>query len=309
MVKFTASVVQAAAVGNDTEATLAKAEYLIAACGQQGAELALFPEAFLGGYPKGANFEVCVGRRTLKGRDEYAAYWAGAIVVPGPETARLGQAARDAKLFLTMGVIEREGGTLYCTVLFFGPDGALLGKHRKTMPTAAERLCWGFGDGSTLTTVETPWGKLGAVICWENYMPLLRMTMYGKGIAIYCAPTADDRDSWTASMRHIAMEGRCFVLSACQYLTRQDFPSGMVNTITDRSDEILMRGGSLIVDPFGEVLAGPTFDCETILTAQLETADITRGKFDLDVAGHYARPDIFSLMVDERPMQPVNRVK
>jgi len=123
-----------------------------------------------------------------------------------------------------VGAIERDGGTLYCTALFFGPDGRLLGKHRKLMPTALERLVWGCGDGSTLTVVDTPRGKIGAVICWENYMPLLRTAMYAKGVELYCAPTVDDRDSWLPTMRHVALEGRCFVLSACQYLTRADCP-------------------------------------------------------------------------------------
>ena len=168
MTRFTAAVVQAATVGSDSLATLAKAEELIAECGRRGAEVAVFPEAFVGGYPKGADFRIVVGARHPDGREEYAANASRAIVVPGPETQRLGRAARGAKLYLVMGVIEREGGTLYCTALFFGPDGILLGKHRKTMPTAAERLCWGFGDGSTLTTVPTPWGALGAVICWET---------------------------------------------------------------------------------------------------------------------------------------------
>ena len=125
--------------------------------------------------------------------------------MPGPETDILAKAAKDAGLYLTIGVIERDGGTLHCTALFFGPEGTLLGKHRKLMPTALERLCWGFGDGSTLTTVPTPWGPLGSVICWENYMPMLRMAMYNKGIAIYCAPTADDRDSWTSTMQHLSL--------------------------------------------------------------------------------------------------------
>jgi nitrilase len=308
MARFTAAVVQAGTVGTDTAATLEKAEHLIAECGRRGVEVAVFPEAFIGGYPKGADFHIFIGGRVPESRDEFAGYWSRAIDVPGPDTVRLGRAARDARLFLTIGVIERDGGTLYCTALFFGPDGSLLGKHRKTMPTAAERLCWGFGDGSTLTTVDTPWGKLGAVICWENYMPLLRMTMYGKGIAIYCAPTADDRDSWPATMRHVALEGRCFVLSACQYLTRKDFPAGMHNRITDDQSSVLMRGGSLIVDPLGKVLAGPNYDGETVLTAELDSGDIARGKFDLDVVGHYARPDLFRLIVDERAMPPVSQV-
>jgi nitrilase len=299
MNELTACVVQAGSVGGDTRATVAKAVSLIDDCGSRGAQLAVFPEAFVGGYPKGANFDIVIGGRTPAGREEFASYHACAIAVPGAETIAIGNAAKKAKIFVTIGVIEREGGTLYCTVLFFGPDGSLLGKHRKLMPTAAERLCWGFGDGSTLTAVDTPWGKMGAVICWENYMPMLRMAMYNKNLSLYCAPTADDRDSWAPSMRHVALEGRCFVLSACQYLTRADFPSDMRNHLSDEGTHVLMRGGSVIVNPLGQILAGPDFSGESILTATLDLRDIVRGKFDLDVTGHYARPDVFSLSVNE----------
>src|SRR6218665_302958 len=222
MARFTAAVVQASSIADDTSATVEKTIALIADCAARGAKLAVFPEAFIGGYPKGANFDTAIGVRTEAGRDEFRAYYDRAIEVPGPETRAIGQAVRQAGLFLTLGVIERNGGTLYCTALYFAPDGQLVDKHRKLMPTAAERLCWGFGDGSTLNVVPTPWGNMGAVICWENYMPLLRTAMYAQDVAIYCAPPADDRDSWAATMRHIALEGRCFVLSACQYLKRAD---------------------------------------------------------------------------------------
>ncbi len=305
MTKFTVAVVQAAPVAGDTAATVAKTAGLIADAEKRGAKIAVFPEAFIGGYPKGADFHIYIGSRTPEGRQEYANYWSRAIAVPGPETKAIGGAARESQIFVTIGVIEREGGTLYCTAVFFGPDGALLGKHRKLMPTAAERLCWGFGDGSTLTAVETPWGAMGAVICWENYMPLLRMAMYSKGIAIYCAPTADDRDSWASTMRHIALEGRCFVLSSCQYLTRADFPQDMHNQISDEKDHVLMRGGSVIIDPLGRILAGPDFTGETILTAELDSEDIPRSQFDFDAVGHYARPDVFKLVVNEQPMPAV----
>ena len=206
----------------------------------------------------------------------------------------------------SLGVMEKDGGTLYCTVLFFGPDGALLGKHRKLMPTAMERLIWGFGDGSTLPVLDTPFGKLGAVICWENYMPLLRTAMYAKGVQIYCAPTADDRDTWVSTMQHVALEGRCFVLSACQYLTRGDCPDDYDAIQGDDPKTVLMRGGSCIVSPLGQVLAGPDFNGPTILTADLDLDDIARGKFDFDVTGHYARPDVFRLHVNERAMTPVS---
>jgi nitrilase len=303
-----ACVVQAGSVGDDTPATVAKAVSLIEECGKRGAQVAVFPEAFIGGYPKGANFDICIGRRSPESRQEYADYASTAIDVPGLHTQALAEAAKKAKLFVTIGVIERAGGTVYCTALFFGPEGTLLGKHRKLMPTAAERLCWGFGDGSTLTTVDTPWGKMGSVICWENYMPLLRMAMYDKGVALYCAPTADDRDGWAASMRHVALEGRCFVLSACQFLTRADFPKGMQNKISDDPGHVLMRGGSMIVGPLGEVLAGPDYSGETILMADLDMQDIVRGKFDFDVVGHYARADVFKLEVDERAQVPVKTI-
>jgi len=306
MAKFRAAVVQAAPVAGDTGATVDKAIALIRETAVRGASVVVFPEAFIGGYPKGANFNIYIGARTPEGRQEFADYHASAIAVPGPETAELAEAVREAGLFLTIGVIERDGGTLYCTALYFTPEG-LAGKHRKLMPTGAERLCWGFGDGSTLNTVETPWGPMGAVICWENYMPMMRAAMYGKGIALYCAPTADDRDSWAATMRHIALEGRCFVLSACQYLMRRDFPQSMGNRITDEPEAVLMRGGAIIIDPLGRVLAGPDYSGETILTADLDTDDIVRAQFDFDVVGHYARPDVFRLMVDEEPKVAVVR--
>jgi nitrilase len=204
-----------------------------------------------------------------------------------------------------MGVIERELGTCYCTVLFFGPDGRLLGKHRKLMPTALERMIWGFGDGSTLTAVDSPYGRIGSVICWENYMPMLRMAMYSKNIALYCAPTADDRDTWISSMQHVALEGRCFVLTACQFIRKKDFPDTVRVSLGDSPDSVLMRGGSAIVSPLGKVLAGPHFEGETILTATLDLGEIGRGKFDFDVVGHYSRPDVFQLNVNEVPMHPV----
>jgi nitrilase len=150
---------------------------------------------------------------------------------------------------------------------------------------------------------------MGAVICWENYMPLLRTAMYDKQLVLYCAPTADDRDTWAATMQHVAMEGRCFVLSACQYLTRADFPPAMANRLSDQPTEVLMRGGSMIVNPFGQILAGPDRSGETILTAVLDLDDVARGKFDFDVTGHYARPDVFSLRVNERAQRAVQFVR
>ena len=274
----TVAVVQAGAVPFDSGASVVKAEGWIAEAAGRGARLVVFPEAFAGGYPKGEDFGARVGSRTPEGRKLFRRYFEGAMDVPGPEPARLGEAAGSHNVWLVIGVIERDGGTLYCTVLFFAPDGRLAGKHRKLMPTAMERLIWGFGDGSTLPVIETGFGRIAAVICWENYMPLLRAHMYRQGVQLYCAPTVDDRETWPVSMRHIALEGRCFVLSACQ------------------STETI-RGGSLIVGPLGQVLAGPCYDGERLLTADLDLGEIAEGKFDLDVAGHYARPDVFQFSV------------
>ena len=275
------AVVQAGGVLFDAAAAVAKAERLLAETA--GAQLVVFPEAFVGGYPKGEDFGARVGSRTPEGRKLFRRYYEGAIDVPGPETERLAAAAREAGAWVVIGAIERDAGTLYCTALYFSPDGKLAGKHRKLMPTAMERLIWGFGDGSTLPVMDTAFGKLGAVICWENYMPLLRTAMYRKGVQFYCAPTVDDRESWPGSMRHIALEGRCFVLSACQYVPD------------------LIRGGSMIVSPLGRVIAGPNYDGECVLRAELDAGEIAEGKFDLDVVGHYARPDVFRLEVNETP--------
>ncbi|MGH1486630.1 MAG: carbon-nitrogen hydrolase family protein [Cellvibrionaceae bacterium] len=305
MSNLKAAVVQAATISGNTPETVKKVVDLIGECAAQDVQLAVFPEAFVGGYPKGATFGANIGVRSVEGRDEYRAYYDHAINVPGPETQRIGKAACDAHMFVVIGVMERDGGTLYCTALYFGPDGSLLGKHRKLMPTGTERLCWGFGDGSTLKTVETPWGPLGSVICWENYMPLLRQAMYSQNIKLYCAPTADSRETWVPTMRHIAMEGRCFVLSACQYMQRKDFQPDTYNAITDDPDDVLLCGRSLIVDPLGNVLAGPDCDGETILTATLDMDEYARGKFDFDVVGHYSRSDILSLHVNEKPQTSV----
>jgi nitrilase len=305
MSKVKAAVVQAAPVSFDRDATLAKVRELTASAAAGGARLVVFPEAFVSAYPKGLDFGARVGMRSPEGREDFRRYFDSAVDVPGAAVDELGQAARDSGVYLVIGVIERDGGTLYCTILFFADDGRYLGKHRKLMPTAMERLVWGFGDGSTLPVFDTPFGRMGAVICWENYMPLLRMAMYGKGIQIYCAPTADDRDGWVASMRHIALEGRCFVLSCNQFTRRRDFPDDYRAIQGDDPDTVISRGGSLIVSPLGEVLAGPDYDGETILSAELDLGEIARGKYDFDVAGHYARPDVFRLSVDERPQPAV----
>jgi len=306
---FTAAVIQAASFPQDSLASAEKAVGLIHEAAAKGARLMVFPEAFLGGYPKGASFGTPVGLRKPEGREDYRIYHESAIDLDGPEVDLLSEATAATGAFVVMGVIEREGGTVYCTALFFDGENGLVAKHRKLMPTGAERLIWGFGDGSTLPVIDTPLGRIGAVICWENYMPMLRMTMYDQGVTLYCAPTADYRDAWAGSMRHIALEGRCFVLSACQHITRGAYPDDFDCALGDDPDTVLLRGGSMIVAPLGDVLAGPDFSGETILYAQIDPDEVVRGKYDFDVTGHYARPDVFNLTVDVAPKRAVRRTE
>jgi nitrilase len=300
MENVAAAVVQAGSLLFDTKRTVEKTRTLCAEAAGKGARVVVFPEAFIGGYPKGIDFGARVGSRSDQGREDFRRYYDGAIDVPGPETRALGDAARKHHIHLVMGVIERSGGTLYCTVLFFSPDGVLLAKHRKLMPTAMERLIWGFGDGSTLPAIRAEFGVMGAAICWENYMPLLRTAMYAKGVTLWCAPTVDDREGWQATMRHIALEGRCFVLCASQFLLRSHCPENYEPIQGSAPDTVLIGGGSTIISPLGKILAGPLRGSEGILTAELDLGEVARGKYDLDVVGHYARPDVFTLSVDER---------
>jgi nitrilase len=299
------AVVQAASIPFDSAATVAKAEGLIAQCAARGAELALFPEAFVGCYPKGAGFGAVVGRRSGPGRELYQRYFEAAVQLDGPEVAGLIRACAAHEIFVVVGVIERFGATLYCTVLMIDPVAGLAGIHRKLMPTGTERLIWGFGDGSTIGTAESRAGRVGTVICWENYMPALRQAMYAQGVELYCAPTADDRPTWVASMTHIALEGRVFVLTACQAIRVGDYPGWYQEEIGEDPASYLMRGGSAIIAPDGSILAGPVFEDEAILDAEVDLAQIVRGHLDMDAVGHYSRPDVFELRVSTRRQSPV----
>ncbi len=267
------------------------------------ADIVVMPEALLGGYPKGEIFGTYMGFRLPEGREKFREYYDNAIDVPGEETQALAELSAKTGASLVVGCIERTPHSLFCTALFFDPENGLVGKHRKLMPTATERLVWGMGDGSTLPVVDTAAGKASAAICWENHMPLLRAYMYAKGTQIYCAPTVDCRDHWEHSMRHIAHEGRCFVVTACQYVPS---PKALDITVPHwKEDEDLIRGGSLIVGPQGNLLAGPLFHEAGLVTAEIDLDDLTRARYDMDVSGHYARPDVFSLHVDTRPKRTI----
>jgi nitrilase len=298
------AVVQAAPVLFDRQATVNKACALIREAAAQGAQFILFPEAFIPAYPRGLSFGMRVGSRSPEGRQVWQRYWEQAVEVPSAATEKLAEAVREEGVYVAVGIIERDnrfsGGTLYCTLLYYGPDGEVIGKHRKLKPTGAERLVWGEGDGSDLAVLDTEVGQVGGLICWENYMPLARMALYAKGVEIYLAPTADSRDTWQATLRHIACEGRCFVLGCNQFVRKDMLPEDLaeIDELQDQPD-VMCRGGSAIVSPMGEVIAGPLYDREGMLFAELDRSQIVRGKVDFDVVGHYARPDVFQLIVNE----------
>lgn len=304
------AVAQAGSVLFDRERSVEKAVSLIQQAGKRGARLVLLPEAFVPGYPRGLSFGMRVGSRSDEGRALWELYWRNAVDIPGAATEALGAAAREAGVFAAVGVIERDlrntPGTLYCTLAYFGPDGGLLGTHRKLKPTGSERLVWGEGDGSTLTVLPTEIGRIGGLICWENYMPLARTALYTKGVEIYLAPTADARDTWQATLRHIACEGRCFVLGCNQFVTREMYPADLPG-IEDLAGHprVICRGGSAVIGPLGQVLAGPIFDSEELLLADLDLGEVVAARLDFDVVGHYARPDVFQLVVDESPRRTV----
>jgi nitrilase len=299
------ALVQAAPALFDLEGTLARVEAWTARAAGEGARLVLFPEAFVPAYPRALGFGFLVGSRTEAGRKLWQRYVEHSVEVPGPAVERLGAVARRHGVHLAIGVIERDRltrGTLYCSLLLFGPDGALLHTHRKLKPTGSERLIWGEGDGSTLGAVDTPYGRVGGLVCWENYMPLARAALYAQGVDLYLAPTADNRDTWQATLRHIGAEGRVFVLGCNQYVTKDMYPAELLalEPLPPDAPHVLSRGGSVIVSPFGEVLAGPLWDREGLLVADLDLGLLTRARLDFDPCGHYGRPDVFRLEVDAR---------
>ncbi|MCS3469231.1 nitrilase [Pseudomonas sp. JUb42] len=298
MSKSIVAALQIGALPGGKAETLEQILSFEAAILESGARLVVMPEALLGGYPKGETFGTQLGYRLPEGREAYARYYANAIDLPGPETDSLAALSARTGASLVLGVIERAGNTLYCTVIFIEPEGGLVAKHRKLMPTGTERLIWGKGDGSTLPVIDSQVGRVASAVCWENQMPLLRTAMYAKGVDVWCAPTVDERDIWQCTMRHVAHEGRLFVISACQV---QPSPEALgVEVANWPAQRPLINGGSLIVGPMGDVLAGPLLGESGLLCAEIDTDELVKARYDLDVVGHYARPDIFELVVDER---------
>jgi nitrilase len=284
--------VQAEPVVLDRDATIEKIAGLAAEVAAGGAKLALFPETFIPVYPSNRWVRFLAG-----GGDAKAVFGRLAresVEVPGPASDRLAEIARESELWLAVGVNERDGGTIYNSLLVYSPEGELALRHRKLMPTNHERLVWGLGDGSGLEAVDTAIGRVGGLICWENLMPLARFSLYRSGVQIYLAPTADDSEQWHDSIRHIAREARAFVLSCCVYQRASTYPDDVPLA---EGDELVGRGGSAILGPDGSYLAGPLWDEEGVLYAELDPARLYEERQRFDPAGHYHRPDLFRLEV------------
>ena len=309
--KFKVAAVQAAPVFMDRAATIARSCDLIAEAGVEGARIIVFPEAFVPGYPDWV-WTLPPGREALH-REMYGELLAQSVDVPSADVDLLGAAAKKAGAYLVMGVNERNTGasgtSIYNTLLYFNDSGELMGRHRKLVPTAAERLVWTPGDGSTLEAYDTPYGKLGGLICWENYMPLARYAMYAWGVQIYVAATWDSSDSWIATLRHIAREGRVAVIGCCIAMTRDQVPDRYEfkrsYPTADESPAWVNAGNSAIVDPLGHVVAGPVAKEERIIYAEFDPADLRGSRYWMDTAGHYSRPDVFQLTVNRNANEAI----
>lgn len=299
--KCNVAIIQDSPVLFDKAKTLQKFGALTYEAAHRGADIVVFPEAFISAYPKGMDFGVVIGHRPENSFDWYNLYHQSSIDLNSNELDDICNVAKKNNIFIVLGLIEKHGGTLYCSVIYIDKEGNYKGKHRKLMPTAMERLVWGCGDGTTMKVVASEYGKIGAAICWENYMPQLRIHYYEQLIDIYCTPTVDDREVWQSTIRHIAKEGRCFVVSACQFMTKEDCPSNYPISNNYTVDNIYINGGSCIINPFGNYVVSPKYGKKDILLAEIDLGMITKAKFDFDIAGHYSRKDIFNMKVRSCP--------
>ncbi len=306
--KVKVALIQDGPVLFDKETSFQKLELLTEQYAKENCQLIVFPESFIPGYPRGFSFGAKVGSRTTEGRAQYQKYYDNSVELYGEDLDRLVELSKSLGVYLVVGVTERQesNGSLYCSMLYISPADGFLGVHRKIKPTGTERIIWGEANGESLVTYKTTIGKLGGLICWENYMPMARMSMYQKGVEIYIAPTADAREEWISSMQHIALEGRCFVLGCNQFVTRSMYPPEYESMIAEEP-EVICRGGSVIVSPLGKIIAGPLYDKAGAVIASIDLDDIIQSKLDFDPSGHYNRNDIFQLKVVGQPEMKVEK--
>ncbi len=296
------AVVQAAPVMFDKTACIEKALKLINECTANGAELIVFPELFIPGYPYGMTFGFRVGSRNADGRKDWKAYYDNSILANGPEMQQLIEKAKEQGIYLSIGYSERDAvtGTLYNSNMMIAPDGTAM-NHRKLKPTGSERVVWGDADRDYFPVMETPWGPMGNLICWESYMPLARVALYQKGISLYISPNTNDNPEWQDTIRHIAIEGHCYFINCDMFFTRADYPkTASAGEEIAKLPEIACRGGSCVVDPFGHVVSDTIWDQEGIIYAELDMQKVPASKMEHDVCGHYARPDVLKLQVEDK---------
>jgi len=304
------AVVQESSVLLDREKTLERAIHAVERSAAAGAGLVIFPEAFIAGYPAWI-WRLRPGGDWASSETLYARLFANAVDIDAGDLEPLCDVARRHETTIVCGVDERDGSlskaTLYNTAVVIGPDGAVLNRHRKLMPTNPERMVWGFGDGAGLRVVDTPFGRIGTLICWENYMPLARYALYAQGVEIYIAPTYDSGDAWIGTLQHIAREGRCWVVGSGVALTSDDIPADFPDksALYPDNEEWINPGDSVVIAPGGELVAGPMRREKGLLFAEVESTRAVIAKRALDVAGHYSRPDIFTLRVNTRPQSPI----
>ena len=304
------AIIQESPVLLDREKTIEKAIQLIEKSASVGAELIVFPEAYISGYPAWI-WRLRPGGDWGTSEDLHARLLDSAVDIDAGDLKPLCDSAKKNKITIVCGLNERDSklskATLYNTVVIIGNEGDILNRHRKLMPTNPERMVWGFGDGSGLQVVDTPAGRVGTLLCWENYMPLARYTLYSQGVEIYVAPTYDSGDEWLGTMQHIAREGRCWVICSGVALTNSDIPADFPEreTLYPDSEEWINQGDSAVIAPGGKIVAGPMRKEKGILFADVDSKSVGISKRDLDITGHYSRPDIFTLSVNTQPQSPI----
>jgi len=304
------AIIQHAPQVLDREATLDKAVQLIAEAAAQGAQLLVFPEAFVAGYPAWV-WRLRPGGDWGLSEQIHQRLLENAVDLVRDDLAPVRKAAADAGVTVVMGINERDGSggrtTLYNSAVVIGADGGILNHHRKLMPTNPERMVWGQGDGAGLRAIDTPVGRIGVLLCWENYMPLARFALYAQGVDIHIAPTYDSGDNWTGTLQHIAREGGCWVIGAGVALRNRDLPDDFPGreTLYPAAEDWINPGDSVVIAPGGELLAGPLHQEQDILYAEVDPARAAGARRTFDVAGHYSRPDVFTLHVDRRRQSPI----